>query len=88
MVDENGISLRYTSSQRNFKSGLSRYRKVLEREKERHGIAAMEAELSQHSHKTNNCESYLEYLRVKARLAQETSTVTPSGETGSSECIT
>ena len=38
MVNKNGVSLRYTTRQRNFESGLKRYREVLEKEKEIHRI--------------------------------------------------
>lgn len=54
MVNEDGISLRYTTKQRLFVSGLKRFREVLKKEKELHKINKVEIELSHHSKKTND----------------------------------
>ena len=62
MVNKNVVSLRYTTRQRNFESGLKRYREVLEKEKEIHRIHEVETKLSLHSRKINDAEKFTCYL--------------------------
>ena len=65
IIDEDGISLRYTSRQRAFESKLCRFRTVLKREKDLAGITALETELSLYSGRTNNFEEFCSYLEAK-----------------------
>jgi len=51
MVCERG---KYTTAQRNFESGLFRYKEFLLKEKRAQGVDAVETELSKLSHKTSN----------------------------------
>ena len=67
MVCEVGDKLKYTTKQRNFESGLSRYNAVLLREKKKYGVEQAETELSSFSHKTSCPDKYLDYLKAKAR---------------------
>ena len=71
-VDKEGRTLRYTSSQRTFESGLTRYRKVIEREKNKKGISQIEAKLSRLCFRTVNWETYKEYLLTKRDVDAET----------------
>ena len=54
MVSETNEKMRYTTAQRNFESGMLRYRKVLLKEKKKHGVEFAEKELSKLSYKTND----------------------------------
>ena len=65
MIDTDGITLKYTSRQRLFESRVVRYRQVLEMEKRRAGIDALEAKLSEHSARTNNLVEFFSYLAAK-----------------------
>ena len=69
--------MRYSSRQRMFESKLSKYRQVLEREKQTHGISEAEIPLSKHSHRTVHSESYLQYLLIKKRVNSETNSFYP-----------
>lgn len=62
MVDENGITLKYKTRQRNHESRLTRYRKVLQKEKRAAGIEEMDAKLSLHSRYTNDHAEFSAYL--------------------------
>lgn len=55
------------AAQRNFESGLTRYKKVLAKEKRKDGIEAAEAALSLHSHRMSDFSGYLAYLAAKAK---------------------
>ena len=66
MVCERNQKLRYTTAQKNFESGLVRYRKTLLKEKRAVGVEAVETELSKFSHKTSNPVNYMHYLKAKA----------------------
>ena len=87
MVDYNRISLRYTASQRNFK--LTRYKAVLSRERDRHGICKAESRLCAHSWKTNDPVRFLEYVREKAKVDKLTREFyrQTNGGIGNSECF-
>ena len=72
MVDNRGVKLGYSTRHRNFESRLTRYRRVLHREKERHGVFELERELSDHCHNTNDASKYSEYLKCKAGCDKRT----------------
>ncbi len=62
-TDENGISLKYSCRQKNFESGLLRYRHVLQREKSKEA-SVLEAEslLSSCFSRSNDASQYKRYL--------------------------
>ena len=66
MVCENNKRLRYTTAQRNFQSGLTRYREVLLKEKRSFGVEAAEPKLSKLFHRTCDFLQYTDYLKVEA----------------------
>ena len=65
MIDEDGVSLRYTSRQRRFESKLCRHENVLKKEKEAAGVTELEEKLSKHSSRTNNPDQFIKYLEAK-----------------------
>lgn len=65
MMDEDGLSLRYTVKQRAFESKLCRFREVLKREKAKAGIMELETKLFLHLRRTNDPEEYWSYLKAK-----------------------
>ena len=65
-VNDDGVTLRYTTRQRNFESGLYQYREVLEKEKKLHGIHRVETKLSSHFKKTNDVGKFACYLKAKS----------------------
>ncbi len=60
-----GLTLRYTTRQRNFESGLTRYRWVITKERRSGGIEALETDLSLQTCKTTNEEDFLSYVAAK-----------------------
>ena len=73
LVDENGVSMRYTSKQRICESGLSRYKEVLLKERKAEGVEELETELSLHTHKTADEKDFLAYLVAKQKCDKKTS---------------
>ena len=69
MVDQNGVSLRYTSRQRSCESGLAQYSGILLKEKE--GVEELETELSLQSARTIDEAEFLPYLRAKQKCDAE-----------------
>jgi len=66
MTDNEGISVRYTSCQKQFESGLVRYRHVLEKEKRKVGIIETESNLSCRLSRSNDPLEYKGYLLAAA----------------------
>lgn len=72
MVDSNGNKLSYTSVQRRFEIKLPKCKKILEKEKDRHGINQIEVPLSTINLKTANYDNYKNSLKVKNYVDQQT----------------
>ena len=73
LMDENGVSMRYTSRQRICESGLSRYKAVLLKERKAEGVEELETQLLLHSHKTVDEKDFLAYLVAKQKCDNKTS---------------
>ena len=72
MVDGDGTKLRYTSRQRTSESLVFRYRDVLQKLNKENDVNTLIAELSQHSHRTNDPEKFFAYLEAKKRFDEKT----------------
>ncbi len=64
------VDVRYTARQRQFESKLSRYKLVLKLEKEKSGIAQLEALLSKQDSRSRDPDRYLQYL-LAAKTMEE-----------------
>ena len=72
MVSDSGEKLVYSSRQRYHKSGMKRYRAILEKEKRKNHIIKIEEELSKQSGKTVNFIDYKTYLEKKCSVDDKT----------------
>ena len=74
MTDKEGISIRYTARQKQFESGLTRYLRVLEKEKRKWGITSIEATLSRQLSRRNDSLEYKGYLLAAAACEDKMNT--------------
>ena len=73
LTDENAISLRYTSAQRNYESKLKRYTHVLLVEKSKvPAVIEAHVALSLHRRKTNDLKEFEKYLEAKSLYDKRT----------------
>ena len=71
-IDSQGNKLQYTSPQKMCESKSKRNKRVLQKEKKKHGITLLETELTEHSAKTVDYQKFKEYLVLKNKLNQQT----------------
>jgi hypothetical protein len=74
MVDgdgKHGKKLRYTAFQRMAETRQRRHQRILQKEKQKCGIAELEATLSDHDSKTVNYDRFKEYLLQRNKLSKD-----------------